>query len=66
MYLNCHFKVPRPFFVIEAEGFKFGVLGLLVAVFQKINCCISCMLHLIPLFLPWYMQILSYSFDACV
>ena len=30
------------FFVIEAEGFKFGVLGLLVAVFQQLNCCTTC------------------------
>ncbi len=25
------------FFVIEAEGFKFGVVGLLVAVFQQLK-----------------------------
>ena len=30
IYLKCHFEL----FVIEAKGFKFGVLGLLVAVFQ--------------------------------
>ena len=33
-------------FVIEAEGFKFGVLGLLVAVFLQLKHCFSCRLSL--------------------
>ena len=38
--------MPMTFFVIEAEGFTFGVLGLLVAVFQQLDQCISCILPL--------------------
>ena len=42
LYIKCYFEMPRTFFVIEAEGFKFGVLGLLVAVFQQLKRVISC------------------------
>ena len=38
------------FFVIEAGGFKFWVLGLLVAAFQQLEWCISCRLPLIMLY----------------
>ena len=35
------------FFAIEAGGFKFWVLGLLVAGFQQLKRCISCRVPLI-------------------
>ena len=38
------------FFVIEAEGYKFEVLGLLVAFFQQLKFDISCRLPLNALF----------------
>ena len=41
--------MPITFFVIKAEGFKFGVLGVLVAVFQQLNQYISLRLPLIEL-----------------
>ena len=41
LYIKCYFEMPRTFFVIEAEGFKFKVLVLLVAVFQQLKCGIS-------------------------
>ena len=37
-----HFEMSVTFFVIEARGFKFWVLGLLVADFQQLKRCISC------------------------
>ena len=33
--------MPEIFFIIRTEGFKFEVLGLLLAVFQQLEQCIS-------------------------